>query len=108
MATEHSRPGDISFDVSPADAALINEIVVKYADWKKSALGQPVDRLALMMDLTACHANGNPLRLADLLNADAFNFVHDVGGIQRHICRDTGKLLNHFSPRYSARVPEAA
>lgn len=53
------------------------------------------------MDLTACHLNGNPLRLKKLLAADAVNFAHDVLGIRRHLNRETGKLENCFSPRYS-------
>lgn len=58
---------------------------------------------SLLMDLTACHANGNPLRLDDLLAADDFNLAHDVGGIRRHINRTTGKLENCFVPRFSRR-----
>ncbi len=41
-----------------------------------------------------------PLRLADLLAADDFNFAHDVFGIMRHIDRRTGRLDNHFVPRF--------
>ena len=52
--------------------------------------------------LAATHANGNPLRLHDLLNADDLNFAHDVWGIRSKIDRTTGKLTDHFSPRYSA------
>jgi hypothetical protein len=59
----------------------------------------------LTMDLTAVHANGNPLRLAALLAADDFNFAHDVYGIQQHINRNTAKLENHFSPRFSMPDP---
>lgn len=54
------------------------------------------------MDITACHANGNPLKLDELLAADEFNFTHDVFGIRRHLNRKTGKLEDYFSPRYSA------
>lgn len=53
------------------------------------------------MNITACHANGNPLRLEALLEADDFNFAHDVFGIDRHIYRETGHLMNFFRPRYS-------
>jgi hypothetical protein len=58
----------------------------------------------LMMDITACHCNGNPLDLEKLLAADDFNFLHDVGGIRRHLNRTTGKLLECFSPRCSLPV----
>lgn len=53
------------------------------------------------MDITACHVNGNPLKLDALLNADEFNFAHDVFGIRRHIDRTTGELQDCFSPRFS-------
>ena len=53
------------------------------------------------MDITACHMNGNPLRLIQLLAADDMNFSHDVFGIRRHLNRETGKLEDCFSPRYS-------
>ena len=56
-----------------------------------------------MMDVNACHSNGNPLDLDGLLNADDFNFAHDVFGIRRHIDRETGTLGNCFVPRYSLR-----
>lgn len=69
-----------------------------------------VDRSALdiEMDVLATHCNGNPLRLNDLLKADDFNFLHDISGIARHLNRNTGKLKNLFSPRFSARKSEAA
>lgn len=80
------------------DVTTINKIVRRAG---KEGLAQ-TDLLSLEMDLTACHIS-NPLRLEDLLKADKFNFAHDVCGIQRHINRDTGKLMNCFSPRYSKR-----
>lgn len=61
-------------------------------------------KLHHQMNIAACHASGNPLRLQALLDADDFNFMHDVFGIDRHIDRDTGKMMNFFSPRFSARV----
>ena len=45
-------------------------------------------RMTCVMDITATHLNGNPLRLAALLAADDFNFMHDVCGIARHLNRD--------------------
>jgi hypothetical protein len=55
-----------------------------------------------MMDITAIHCNGTPLRLADLAAADDFGFFHDVYGINRHIDRDTGTLTGFFLPRFCA------
>jgi len=60
----------------------------------------------LEMDVAACHLNGCPLRLQELLDADNGNFAHDVFGIQKYIDRKTGKLMDCFDPRYS--VPENA
>lgn len=53
------------------------------------------------MDITACHLNGTPLKLKELLAADAVNFAHDVFGIRRHLNRETGKLEDCFCPRYA-------
>ena len=56
---------------------------------------------SLDMDLSATHAV-TPLRLGDLLAADDFHFAHDVFGIMRHIDRRTGRLDDHFVPRFCA------
>lgn len=57
---------------------------------------------SMMMDISACHANGNPLKLDELLVAKEFDFTHDICGIAAHMNRETGKLEDCFSPRYSA------
>ena len=54
------------------------------------------------MDIDACHSNGCPLKLHELLEADDFNFAHDAFGIRKHIDRTTGKLQDCFVPRYAA------
>lgn len=95
----------VSFEVSAADRQLIQKIVKRLAKlWEtngytKQALSV-VDR---EMDLVACHANGNPLDLTGLLQADDFNLLHDCLGIARHLDRETGQLLDFFTPRYSQR-----
>jgi hypothetical protein len=55
--------------------------------------------MCMMMDLEATHSNGCPLDFQKLLAADKFNFWHDINGIQRHIDRGNGKLLDYFLPR---------
>lgn len=65
-------------------------------------LGIEYDQMAAIMDVDACHNNGNPLKLQELLDADDFNFAHDVFGIRTNINRTTGKLENCFLPRYSS------
>lgn len=88
----------VSFDATKEDLDLITKIVYR-------ALGEgtrDTNRIKnAHMDLVACHCNGNPLDLKALLEADDFNFWHDVGGITENLNRTTGKLENHFLPRFT-------
>lgn len=68
---------------------------------ESSISAQPLD---FAMDIVATHANGCPLRLEDLLDANDVDFIHDVFGINRHIDRGTGQLQDCFVPRYA--MPE--
>lgn len=91
----------VSFDVSRDDSDLIAGI----AD-RAEAIGMVTsnyDRMTLMMDVTACHANGCPLDLKRLYEADRFNFVHDIAGIARHMDRKSGQLTDCFLPRFAAK-----
>jgi hypothetical protein len=58
-----------------------------------------------MMDITAVHANGCPLRLKELFSAPAFDFTHDIAGIRRCLNRETGQLEHCFVPRYREARP---
>jgi hypothetical protein len=60
-------------------------------------------RMNLIMDLTAADGvNGNrPIDWDRLLAADDFNFMHDLGGISRHLDRATGALTGQFLPRFT-------
>ncbi|MBD8046776.1 MULTISPECIES: DUF6874 family protein [Clostridium] len=58
------------------------------------------DRLSLMMDLEFTVKEFD-LRLEDLLNADDFNFSHDICGIQNNINRAEKKMENFFIPRFA-------
>jgi hypothetical protein len=92
----------ITWITSKEDHELLNQIAdrtVKLA----AELGHEYKKSDALMDVTACHANGCPLRLQEFLEADASNFAHDAFGIQRHINRDTGKLENFFLPRFHVR-----
>jgi hypothetical protein len=85
----------IRFDSTPEDHALIEQIagrgvVLSAGAWKYQDA---------VMDITACHRNGCPLLLEKLLNADDFNFAHDVFGIRANMNRKTGKLNGLFLPR---------
>jgi len=95
-----------SFDRTDAEDATMMKIVERAAKLTLDLHGicMPAsDRVSLHMDIAACHANGNPLRLDDLLAADDFNFLHDVFGIRRALDRTTGELTDFFSPRFSRR-----
>jgi hypothetical protein len=87
----------IVWGASKADSKVIAKIVDRAMTFDVKGY----DAMTCNMDLTACHLNGNPLKLAELLAADDFNFTHDVFGIARHIDRETGQLKNCFSPRFS-------
>lgn len=54
-----------------------------------------------------CHFTGCPLRLIDLLNADAGSFAHDVAGIWLHLDRKTGQLTGCFDPRFAVHTEVA-
>jgi len=59
------------------------------------------DRMSLIMDLQHTDDEFN-LRLDDLLNADDFNFAHDIVGIQRNFNRESKVMDNLFVPRFSS------
>lgn len=94
------------FDVGPVEARIIREIATRaMMELGVARLSDPFTPLDIAMDITAVHCNGCPLRLEDLRNADGFNFSHDVLGIRRHLDRETGKLGDHFRPRFTVREP---
>ncbi|MCR4362126.1 hypothetical protein JDW21_18895 [Bacillus subtilis] len=59
------------------------------------------DRMSLIMDLECVNEEFN-LRLEDLLNADDFNFAHDIIGIQNNLNREERKMENLFVPRFAS------
>jgi hypothetical protein len=85
---------EVSFKISKADGKTVLAIIDR-----AKKLGRFSDLLYLHMDLVACHANGCVLNFKKLLNAPDFDFLHDIHGIQRHLDRNTGQLLNCFLPR---------
>jgi hypothetical protein len=90
----------ISFQTSKADFQVLNAIADR-AVAMAVARGLAYEKQEALMDVTAAHCNGNPLRLEELAGADDFHFAHDVFGIRRHINRETGKLENCFVPRFA-------
>lgn len=95
----------IKFATNAKDKAVIEKIMQRAAAMREQR-GMKVDRLSLLMDITACHLNGTPLKLAELLAADDFNLAHDVFGIERHMNRETGKLEGFFMPRFASHEAE--
>ena len=88
-----------SFDVRRDEMRLIDRIANRAVSMG-AEMGVPYKKLDASMDITAVHANGNRLRLRELLESDDFNF-----GIRNCLNRETGKLKKFFRPRFSARVP---
>lgn len=77
---------------------LIDQIVCRAEE-----LGLINNRLTLTMDLTVCHNLGCRLDLKGLAEASMGDFGHDIMGIQRHLNRNTGQLMDCFVPRYASR-----
>lgn len=97
----------VSFDVSPEDHALIDAIVERaFIDLALPKAVLSRRRKYFDMDLTATHANGCRLRLADLLAANQVNFAHDINGITACLDRRTGKLTRNFWPRFACPASE--
>lgn len=59
------------------------------------------DRLSLIMDVETAHEQFK-LKLDELLEADDYNFSHDIIGIQQNINRNTKVIENCFLPRYAS------
>lgn len=91
---------DFTPDEKQTVLAIVERAVATFGEH-----GVTIDRVDLMMDLSATHATC-PLQLANLLEANDFNFGHDIAGIRRHLDRKTGHLKNCFVPRFAA--PEAS
>lgn len=86
----------INFDITcDTEEQLIDDIVLRVC-----GLIPESDPVCVFMDIAACHLNGTPLKLQELLQADKTNFLHDIGGINRHLDRTTGELKAGFLPRY--------
>ena len=95
----------VQFTRDQSDIAVIDLIAKRAAAMDKKHNGRDAGNIQHhRMNISACHASGNPLRLAELLKADDFNFAHDIFGIDAHISHDTGAMQNWFSPRYSDRT----
>lgn len=90
----------VSFDVTKEEF----QNIAKIAD-RAEELGimERSQRMTVMIDLQACHANDCKIDFERLLDAEPYDFSHDVVGISNHINRDTGKLENCFLPRFAIK-----
>ena len=61
------------------------------------------EKINTMMDLTYCIEGGCNLRLKEMLDAEDFNFLHDVAGINRHLDHNTHSLRGGFWPRFACK-----
>lgn len=86
-------------NTSTQDFLTIMDIVER-ADEKNLLM---FDGLSLSMDLSYTHEIFN-LDLKRLLEADNFNFVHDIVGIQNNLNRQTKQMENCFVPRFSNHI----
>lgn len=87
--------------VTKRDAKLIDKVVDRILrDVRMNALRRPT--FDWHMDVLAVHATVG-LDLQGLLDADDFNFRHDILGIYTELDRSTGKLGDCFLPRFALR-----
>lgn len=86
----------IKFNVSNKEYKIIRKIAQRAVRELKIR-----DRIDFEMDIVATHCNGCPLRLKEFMEADDFNFFHDIIGIQNNLNRKTGKLEGFFVPRFA-------
>lgn len=89
----------IDFGLTDEERGFVADIVDRAEELE---LLPPEARVDRMMDIAAVHKNGCPLDLESFLHhATDFSFKHDFLGIVENIDRSTGKLQNHFLPKYA-------
>ena len=83
-------------DTSKEEIMILREISLRAVRLFPNA-----NLLNVEMDVNAAHLSC-PLKLKEMLASDDADFMHDIGGISRHINRETGELENCFVPRFAA------
>jgi len=91
----------MKWDISREDHDLIVSITERFLALTSRNYLRPMPKREVIMDLTACHANGCRLALVKLNQAQALDLIHDVFGIRHHLDRKTGELKDCFQPRYA-------
>jgi hypothetical protein len=88
----------LNWKIDAGDHALIVQIAERaQAMAKRFGTSYP----QVVMDLTAVHANGCPLRLDELLASGDGDFGHDIFGIRRFWNPKAAKLEQCFRPRFA-------
>lgn len=99
-----SRQRNVSFKINRTESLLIGRIVERVVAIRRKhhITTSNGEAQTIHMDLTATHANGNPLNLERMLSWKRDeDIIHDVMGINRHLDRATGQLRDHFLPRFT-------
>lgn len=86
----------VDFSVSPVEKMQLERIAKLATDNLEGCI-----LLNVLMDLTACHANGCQLNLHAMLEAPESILFHDLQGITQNINRETGELDNGFVSRFA-------
>jgi hypothetical protein len=81
--------------------ALIRQIAYR-AEMMFTRRGTKVSYTFIESEVSLVHHEICRLRLKELLEADEWNFAHDIVGIHDHIDILDGSFRNGFSPRYAA------
>lgn len=88
------------FTATAEDREIIERIAKRAVALYRKYGNTDVNEQDIQMDLEACHCNGCPLRLSEMEQADDFNLMHDVTGINIHLDHGTGKLEGFSLPRF--------
>lgn len=89
------------------ETALI-EAIAERAMGMKIYPDSPGGEFECFMDIETVHTMCCGLRLRELLDADKFNFIHDLAGIRSHLDRNEIALRNYFLPRFALTEAEFA
>jgi hypothetical protein len=87
------------FNATLAERDLILRIAQRAQELRKRYHGSARDLLDFQVDIEACHCNGTKLDLKKLFESRDNVFIHDVFGIDLHLNRVTGKLVDGFLPK---------
>ena len=90
--------GRIGWELTIEEEQFIGCIIARLKGSKVT-----LDWFDVRMDLTACHNNGCPLDFQRMLDAPDLDLLHDIIGINKHISRASGKLLDCFLPRFAKK-----